>query len=86
MGTGAYLDGPELGRGIHTACGAATIAVTGIFMFVCGLIPLVSASIRTRWFRPGVPWRGAKPGLWISMLAGAGMVAFGIVSGLNKPF
>ena len=85
MGTGAYLDGPELGRGIHTACGAATIAVTGLFTLVCGLMPLVSASVRIRWFRPGLPWQGAKFGLWLVMLVGAGMIVFGAYSALNKP-
>ena len=86
MGTGAYLDGPELGRGIHTACGAGTIAVTGVFTFVCGLIPLVSATARNRWFRPGVPWQGARFGLWVIMLIGLGMIVFGSSSALNKPF
>lgn len=86
MGTGAYLDGPELGRGIHTACGAGTIAVTGLFTAGCGLMPLLSASLRNRWFRPGVPWQGAKSGLRVVMLVGVAMIGFGVYAALNKPF
>lgn len=61
MGTGAYLDGPELGRGIHTVCSAAAIAVTGLFTLVCGFAPRVVMLVGTAMTAFGVYSALKKP-------------------------
>ncbi len=85
MGVGHFLDGPFLERKINTACGGAAIALTGLFTTFCGFAPLVSASVRNRWFRPGVPWQGAKMELGLLVLIGLFMTVDGTWAAMTKP-
>ena len=85
MGAGRFLDGPFPERKIHTSCGGAAIALTGLFTAVCGFAPLVSVSVRNRWFRPGVPWQGAKLELRLLVVIGLFMTVDGTWAAMTKP-
>lgn len=85
LGAGSYLDGPFPVRKIHTACGGAAIALAGLFTAVCGFAPLASASVRNRWFRPGVPWQGAKMELRLLVGLGLYMAVHGTWAAMTKP-
>ncbi|MFO1492570.1 MAG: hypothetical protein U1F77_16645 [Kiritimatiellia bacterium] len=85
MGAGRYLDGPFPERKIHTACGGAAIALTGLFTAFCGFAPLFFVSVRNRWFRPGVPWQGAKMELRLLVGIGLFMAVCGIWAAMTKP-
>ena len=86
LGAGKFLDGqPLLERKTHTACGGAAIALAGLFTTVCGFAPLASASVRNRWFRPGVPWQGAKLELRLLVVIGLFMTVDGTWAAMTKP-